>query len=139
MSIVHTGATRVEGTTDHRGVTFVGDVSDNRLAAIYRAASFVGALRYVEGFEMGAAEGMCCGARALLFDQEATRQWHGGAGASFVDENLSDQEMEDALVHLMQTEHAVSPNIYERRTRYDWQPIVSSFWNRLLTNIGEGL
>lgn len=106
-------------------------VSDSVLADIYRQARYVVSLRYSEGFELPAAEGLCCGARAILFDQADLRRWYGNH-AIYLPE-LDGNELVERLVEVFGSNVPVEEE--ERRETvklFDWAPIVDGFWKEIL-------
>lgn len=108
----------------------VHEISDGILASVYRRAQWVSGLRHVEGFELPALEGLCCGARPILFDRADMRQWYEGH-ALFVPE---DDALEETLLKLFAAPPA--PVTEDERQsvldRFDWEPIVRGFWERAL-------
>lgn len=77
---VHIGPPVVEGAGRSlpRGWTSAEGCTDGELADFYNRAFFVSGLRYGEGFELPAVEGMLCGAHPLLFKQPSQEFWFGG-------------------------------------------------------------
>ena len=63
---------------------------DGLLAGYYSLSSWVSGLRYVEGFELPAAEGLACGCRPVMFDRVETQHWFGDH-AIFVPEMEKDE------------------------------------------------
>lgn len=133
---VHVGPTSVVGATDPdltRGVQFIGTLSDEALRNLYWSSEYVAALRYVEGFELPAAEGLCCGANAIMFDQPAMRTWYGTlSGVRTVSEHDRD------LVNTIAQKFRRGPKLVytdAARAAFDWAPIAGGFWERLMHNV----
>lgn len=109
----------------------VQDLDDRRLADIYRRASWVSGLRHAEGFELPAAEGLACGARAILFDQPSQRHWYGGLA-----EYVPDVAGEALVEHLVKVFEAPRPvnegELAAALERFGWEPICRGFWNLIL-------
>lgn len=110
------------------------NISDEQLATLYGRAVAVAGLRYVEGFEMPAAEALACGARPILFDQPTLRDWYGDL-ALYVREQDG-----DALVCALKSALEVArecPVTEEERAealrRFDWQRIAARFWQSIDT------
>jgi len=106
--------------------------TDVYLAERYSVAQFVSSLRYVEGFELPAAEGLCCGAQPVLFDQPDLQHWYGDL-AVYVPE-LEGNELVDKLVEVFNSSRPVTKD--ERQTakeRFDWTKICAGFWERVLS------
>ncbi len=106
-------------------------VSDQELAKYYRACKWVSGLRHVEGFELPVIEGLCCGARPIVFDRPDMRQWYDGH-AVFIPESSGHQLMLHLLDVLGEPPEPVSRD--ERlwaAHRFDWEPIATEFWERL--------
>ena len=142
IAVTHIGASRVVDHNDRpifcEGVTFTGHISDDELAHLYATSEWVAGLRYVEGYEMPIAEGACCGARGIAFDQPATRRWHanGAINSPFL---LSERESRELLYRelcsIFEYPRLSPPPpeiLHDACHRYDWAPIASEFWNRLL-------
>lgn len=121
------------------GVRVRTGISDQELRQIYLEAAFVGALRYVEGFELPALEGLACGATPILFDQPDLYRWY-GKGALYVPE-LEGQELVEELVRLFrwQNQPSILPVDSARNadilSRFSWSTLVGEFWQRILSNI----
>lgn len=133
---VHVGPISVVGITDReliRGVQFVGTLSDVALRDLYWSSEYVAALRYIEGFELPAAEGLCCGANAIMFDQPAIRTWYGAlSGIRTVSERDTD------LANTIAAKFRRGPkpvDIDGARAAFDWAPIAGGFWERLMYNV----
>ena len=107
------------------------DVSDPALARLYGAAAYVSGMRYVEAFELPAAEGLACGARPICFDRPDARRWYDGL-AAFVPE-----ASEDALIASLAAVLAADPapvSLAEHaviRARFSWATIADGFWRAL--------
>jgi hypothetical protein len=120
------------------GVRVRQGVSDQELRLIYRSAAFVGALRYVEGFELPALEGLASGATPILFDQSDLKHWYGDH-ALYVPE-VEGTELVVALSDIFH-DHEYDPDVrpldiqQEIVQRFDWSTLVGEFWQRILSNI----
>lgn len=133
IHVTHTGATHVGGITKkYPNVSFVGHLSDEMLAEQYRHASWVAALRHIEGFELPAAEGLLCGAHPILFDQPTTRYWYGGL-ATYVADTTDYDSIRCQLIDVFQTAPQVSD---AQRTLagaiFNWRSYVTKFWSMIL-------
>lgn len=115
-------------------VTRVEGIGDDQLALLYRRAKYVCSLRYRDGFELPAAEGLCCGARPILFDQPDLRQWYGNH-AVYLPE-IEGDELVDRLEGIFRSDghgDRVSEEEKEEAVKlFDWKPIVEGFWKEVL-------
>src|SRR5678815_462012 len=57
----------------------VYNISDVTLASLYRRCQYVSGLRFVEGFELPALEGLVCGARPIMFRRPDARWFNNHA------------------------------------------------------------
>lgn len=112
-------------------VTRVEGISDEQLALLYRRAKYVCSLRYRDGFELPAAEGLCCGARPILFDQPNLRWWY-GSGAIYLPEVEKDALVEK-LVEIFRSNYPVGEQERKEAVRlFDWKPIAEGFWKEIM-------
>lgn len=132
MRVMHLGPPYIVGMSRPQGNwTSIHGVPDDDLANVYRRCQWVSGLRYVEGFELPVIEGLCCGARPIVFDRSDMRQWYDGH-AVFVPE-CGGQELVDRLVDIF----AAGPepvSAAERaviQQKFAWAPIIHQFWERV--------
>jgi hypothetical protein len=106
------------------------DIPDSQLAHVYCNARWVSGLRYGEGFELPALEGLACGARPILFARP-DMQWYAGHG-TFIPETVG-PPLVDALVRILsEPPRPVPAHEHEAlMRRFDWKYIVGNFWRRL--------
>lgn len=115
-----------------RHVEAVFGIDDEELARTYSECEYVAGLRRVEGFELPAAEGLCCGARPIMFDAPHYRRWFDGL-ARFVPEAGADETSEAIERVLRAGPDPVTPSeVDEARRRFDWRAIATGFWERAL-------
>jgi hypothetical protein len=126
VQAIHVGPENVPGVPSGKSL---GWVTDAQLAALYRQAGFVAALRHVEGFEMPAAEGLACGALPILFEQEATRRWYDGRAALLPE--CSGEELVQSLVRTLRIDAEYLKGS-EAWAPFDWSAIVAGFWSCVL-------
>lgn len=134
FKVYHLGPKVVQGMAAfmHPLKTHFESISDDQLARLYSHVQYVGAMRYIEGFELPAIEGLACGARPIVFDQPATRRWF-SEFADFVDESLPQDELEEALRQvLLQPLQPVEHVDKLLDERFNWKKIVEGFWERAL-------
>lgn len=130
MKALHVGPSNVAGMAKVPGWRAVSNLKDEELASLYRRAEWVSGLRHVEGLELPAAEGLACGARPILFDQPAMRQWYGDA-AVYVPE-YSGEELVGQLASLLSVPWPVSGEERKRALdTFDWSRIVPDFWRQV--------
>ncbi len=105
LPVVHLGPSSIVSSEGghiaplgHRWSSVTG-IDDTALAQLYSRSRWVSGLRHGEGFELPAAEGLCCGARPILFDRPEMRRWYDGH-AVFVPESSGDRLTEE-LTKLM--------------------------------------
>jgi len=104
---------------------------DADVARRWAECRYVAGLRRVEGFELPAAEGLCMGARPILFDAPHYRQWFGDAGR-YIPENDPEDVVRN-LKRLFMTEDPVTPAEREwAREQFNWARLVPEFWRRVL-------
>jgi glycosyltransferase involved in cell wall biosynthesis len=133
INAIHIGPSTIEGMSDYP-LTWVSrhQISDSELAELYRRASWVAALRHVEGFELPAAEGLACGARPIVFDQPAMRHWYGNHALYVKDQ--SGPALVNELVAVMS--RPPDPVTDEERAkvihRFNWERVCTGFWQRVL-------
>jgi glycosyltransferase involved in cell wall biosynthesis len=113
-------------------VTFRTGVTDEALAKLYRQSQFVSGLRYYEGFELPAAEGLLCGARPVLYDKLHYRQWYEPWG-----EFVPQDRLRPVMKHLVPLfEAGPRPVTAEEREAaaklFNWETIVKGFWERIV-------
>lgn len=132
LPVQHLGPSSVKGMTFYpRMWQAVDHISDSRLADIYRRSLWVSGLRHVEAFELPVIEGLCCGARPIVFDRPDMRRWYDGH-AVFVRE-CSGEELVDQLIIAMR-EGPWPVHEPERQwalQTFDWATIARGFWEHL--------
>jgi hypothetical protein len=132
LRVLHLGPSAVEGMpATPPGWSSVTGISDCDLAALYRRTEWVSGLRHVEGFEMPVIEGLCCGARPIVFDRPDMTQWYEGH-AAFVPE-CNGAELVEVLTEVFR--HLPVPVGDSERAevarKFDWGVIARGFWERL--------
>lgn len=120
----HLGPPNVCPTSYRTGI----GLSDPQLADVYSRCCWVAGLRRAEGFEMPAAEGLCMGARPLMFDAPHYRRWFNDF-ADFIPET----DFEGTVQALVDTfERGYRPVTEEERRHamdvFNWKTIVTGFW-----------
>ena len=115
-------------------------VSDDVVATTMSSASHVVALRHTEGFELPAAEGIACGARAILFDQPTLRHWYGDS-AIYLPE-CDGSRLELALQIALEV--SIGHRYYDLAARrqlldtMDWDKITTGLWDMVVRNYWGG-
>lgn len=109
------------------------NISDFALADVYNRSCWVSGLRRAEGFEMPAAEGLCAGARPILFDAPHYRRWYDGL-ADFIPEGSPD-EVRESIVQLFERGYrpVSDGERAEACERFDWKRIIPGFWEGVLS------
>ena len=136
-------ARRAERTVFHLGpllgcheghVTVRFGISDDELRMAYCQSDFVAGMRRCEGFEMPAVEGLFCGARPIVLDRPHYRAWFNDF-AEFVPEVNTETLTEciaDVLIRGGERGPVTDAEIDAARERFNWQTLVSRFWERAL-------
>jgi glycosyltransferase involved in cell wall biosynthesis len=130
LEAVHLGP-RPDGVSDDLTMRCYYKLADTELRKLYHRCRWIAALRYVEGFEMPAAEGLACGARPIVFDRADMRDWYQDH-AVFVPE-CSGEMLTARLKRIMsKPPRPVTPE--ERAVvleRFNWKTIIAGFWQRI--------
>ena len=107
-------------------------ISDMMLANFYRHVQWVSGLRHVEGFELPVIEGLACGARPIVFDRTDMRMWY-DEHAMFVPE-CHGEELVERLIEVLSNDPVPVTDAERMKVlqRFDWEPIVKGFWERVL-------
>lgn len=130
IPIVHLGPHYIDGIHQQFAMRSILGVSDSVLAGFYSQCKWVSGLRHVEGFELPIIEGLCCGARPIVFDRPDMHQWYDGH-AVFVPE-CDGTELVRHLLDVMGDEP--DPVTRDERQwaaeRFAWEPIVKGFWEQ---------
>lgn len=139
IPVIHIGPNKIKGI-DRKpsNVATLEGVSDQQLVYHLSAARYVFSLRYVEGFELPAAEGLACGARPVLFPQDCTRHWYRD-NAIYLPE-LVGENLVSAISNLLEeSNHSYSPVTQQEKDsftrRFSWKAICEGFWTSLLRGI----
>lgn len=146
IPVTHIGPSNVQGIQDSSTgsnnsnnissyPTFEHNISDERLAYLYRTALWVSGLRHKEGFELPAAEGLACGARPILFDNSNYRYWYRNR-AIYV-EDCHGQQLVDKLIEVFKRQpREVDENErIEILRRFNWEAVCKGFWSTLLREL----
>jgi glycosyltransferase involved in cell wall biosynthesis len=132
LPVLHLGPAHVDGmrVPPPRWSSVLG-ISDCELATHYHRTEWVSGLRHVEGFELPVLEGLCCGARPIVFDRPDMTHWYGDY-AAFVPE-CHGPELVEVLTDILR--HVPVPVSAEERAevarRFDWGVIARGFWAQL--------
>lgn len=133
LPVIHIGPNKVKGIgTRPNHVTCVENIPDEQLVWYYSGAKWVAGLRHTEGFELPALEGICSGARGILFNQRDLSHWYRDH-AVYINECYGDRLVE-RLVEVFRSEP--KPVTEDERShvmhRFDWKAICKGFWTTLL-------
>jgi glycosyltransferase involved in cell wall biosynthesis len=138
IDAIHVGPSKVEGMTQYPPKwTTRHQISDTELAELYWRATWVAALRHVEGLEIMGVEGLACGARPVCFDQPAMKRWYGDhaiyvkdqSGPALVDELVS--VMSKPPLPVSDAERAEVVQVF------NWERVCTEFWRRVVGGVGE--
>lgn len=113
-------------------VTCFDAINDDELVDLYNSCDYVVGLRRREGFELCAAEGLCCGTRAILFDAPHYRAWYDGLGI-FIEERGREKVLGDLKdIFISQRHLEVSESDREAaRRRFGWERIIKGFYEHI--------
>jgi hypothetical protein len=139
----HLGPAKVSGMSPE-AVEYLSDPSssltwkyyhqldDVSLAHLYSSCKWISAMRYQEGFELPAIEGLVRGARPICFDQPSIRHWYGDL-VHYVPECDGVELIEHLCGIFLDEYRAVTQaEIDYVRHRFDWRPIVNGFWKMMM-------
>jgi hypothetical protein len=109
-----------------------GFIPDDLLAAMYQRTRYVSGLRFVEGFELPALEGLACGARPIMFDRPDAHQWF-DAHAVFVPE-CHGEELTEHLVKILATdpEPVSAAEHWSVAAKFNWEDLTGGFWKMIM-------
>lgn len=134
-------AKRVGGRVLHLGpkslnlgphVSYVENIPDAQLAALYKSCRYVAGLRRVEGFELPAAEGLCSGAIPICFDQPHYRRWFEHA-ALYVPEESTEHVTETIeQIFRFGQRQLTQLDVSLAQRKFSWPRVVGGFWQRIL-------
>lgn len=112
-------------------VDYYTGLSDQELTELYAKCKYVSGLRRTEGFELPAAEALCCGVRPILFDRPHYRQWYDGLGW-FIAEDSRENVIE-SLQELFSSEYVpiTADDIKEAKKRFNWDKIIEGFYESI--------
>jgi hypothetical protein len=135
MDVIHVGPMFIEGMRTRREPTWCSrqGISDPELSSIYRSSKWVSGLRFGEGFELPALEGLLSGCRPILFDRDDAREWYNGH-AVFVRECSGEPLIEQLMQVMAQPPEPVTEE--ERSViaeRFSWPRIAGEFWGKVLS------
>lgn len=129
---MHLGPAEIEGMKNMPvGWQNVDGISDANLAFLYHRATWVSALRHIEGFELPGIEGLACGARPIIFNQPTMREWYGDSG--IVIDECSGLALVEQLTELLAFEFPVTEAERDNaKSRFNWETICRGFWDRVV-------
>lgn len=108
-----------------------GLIPDAKLAALYHQTRYVSGLRFVEGFELCALEGLACGARPIMFKRTDAKWFHGHA--RYVTEQGGENLVRELQDIIAQDPEPVTPE--ERAVvlaKFNWDTLARGFWNTIM-------
>lgn len=113
-------------------------ISESELIKLYRRATWVAALRHVEGFELPALEGCMCGAVPIMFDQPAIKRWYGDAPYYVPDVGWLHDSIRSFLAKkFSHPEPPLREALAEAHTSYLWKNIVAGFYSALASAVAR--
>ena len=107
-------------------------ILDAELSRIYGSCEFVAGLRRCEGFELPAAEGLCSGARPILFDRPHYRKWYGQWGVFIPEESHTDVVNSLLQVFARGYQSVTAEEAAEAALWFDWGRIIRELYRRVM-------
>jgi glycosyltransferase involved in cell wall biosynthesis len=113
---------------DPKHYFFLPYMEDEDLADILNSTQYVSALRFIEGFELMAIEGLMCGARPLVPD-DPTYDWYREHAITI----YKDKDITTQLVDIFKvTPNPVSPEEHRQIVeKFSWDKLVRDFFEAL--------
>lgn len=134
IDAVHLGPDNVHGMSKPypRKWKSYHNIDDISLAHLYSSCQWVSAMRYQEGFELPAIEGLARGARPICFDQPSIHYWYGDL-VHYVPECYG-EELVDRLCGVILDDYreVTQEEIDYVKHRFDWRPIANGFWRMVM-------
>lgn len=113
-------------------VEYQNEITDTMLMELYNQCVWFSTLRRKDGFEMPAVESLLCGVRPIMFDAPRFRQWFDEL-AMFIPEGTQEQVIKSLSdIFSRDTYPVTDEQIEETKKRFNWQRIMSGFWERCL-------
>jgi glycosyltransferase involved in cell wall biosynthesis len=103
------------------GVSWLGEVSDGELAALYRGAACVAYPSLYEGFGLPVLEAMACGAAVVTSRGSATQEL--AEGAAVLVDALDPRSIAAGLVEAIERREELRQLGLERAARYSWDRV----------------
>lgn len=133
LPVIHLGPPNPVGllnkATDWRSML---NVSDKDLARVYGSLQAVSGLRFFEGFELPAAEGLVNGARPIMFERSDASIWFSDMAAYVPEFESGSRQLVDAIADAFDSMKPVTRDEIERaRQHFDWRVICADFWKRV--------
>lgn len=133
MPVVHLGPANPVGLRskplDWRAVL---NVTDQSLASIYGSMAAVSGLRFIEGFELPAAEGLVNGARPIMFKRQDAQLWFDDLACYVPEYQAGSAQLVEAIRERLESMKPVRRDEIERaRQNFDWRIICAEFWRRV--------
>jgi len=115
----------------HPNVDSFVDIDDKTFTKLLNRCTYVTGLRRGEGFEMHCAEALVCGVRPIVFDAPHYHAWYDDL-ALFVQADSREILINDLKNIFTGEERPVTSNeIEEAKHRFDWNKLITGFWNNL--------
>lgn len=105
-------------------------ISDADLVQVYKQTRYVSGLRRIEGFELPVIEGISCGARPIVFDGEHY-EWYDPWAIKIPEGTRHEVELALRRIFLSPYEPMDAADVGAVRYAFDWQRIISGFWERV--------
>lgn len=103
-------------------------LDDEALVRLYNQCDYVAGLRRKEGFELCAAEALCCGVRPILYDAQHYRKWYDGLGLFIPEVGRDDVQASLAEVFSRELQPVTEAEVMEAKRRFDWERLVTGFY-----------
>jgi hypothetical protein len=107
-------------------------VSDERMINLYQNSVFTSGLRRTSGFELPVLEGMCCGSRPIIFDNEYYTKFFSDFAITIPESDT--KTVTDALYNIFTgtINYPTDTEIANVASKFDWKVVFGrEFWNNL--------
>lgn len=131
--LVHVGGNIGINQMENEGYVRIEGIDDGTLSRLYNESRYVGAMRYTEGFELPALEGLACGATPIMFDLDDYKRWFDGY-ALFVNRDTLQKDLlkiSREKTKLNKTKDEVQEFLKTRT----WEHVMTNYWNFILPKI----
>lgn len=132
LPVYHLGPENVEGMTfKPANWRALNGIADRALAQVYTKTKAVSGLRWVEGFELPALEGLVLGARPVMFKRADASIWFNDFARYVPEKGPGEPLIESIMETLRSIEPVSSDEIKAARNLFDWSRIMGEVWRHV--------